>query len=165
MGEDAERSTWPWKWIAVVSLFVATGSIAALVAFLVKPTRVARVTDERLLGTWQSDADRTLAEIRERNPAADIQEVYYRKLFGKLRVTYTPTTYTTELEETTETHKYEVLGKDKHSVVIRDIKDRPSPLDGILELSEFTVIQFDGPDTYWLYSQTGGLVEYFKRVR
>lgn len=32
-------------------------------------------------------------------------------------------------------------------------------------MSDFTVIQFDGPDSYWLYSQIGGIKEHFKRVQ
>lgn len=58
-----------------------------------------------------------------------------------------------------------MLGKDKHSVAIREIMDKPSPLDGVVDLSEFMVIQFNGPDSYWLYTQIGGIREYFKRVR
>lgn len=163
MRVEAERSLRRWKWAAIVSLLVAAGSIAALVAVLVLPVRLTRVTDDRLTGTWQSDADRTIAGIRK--PVDDKQETALRKLFGKLRVTYTPASYTTELDGTTEAYRYEVLGKDKLSVVIRDVKDKPSPLDGLIELSEFTVIQFDGPDSYWLTTQIGGIREYFKRVR
>ena len=70
-----------------------------------------------------------------------------------------------DLDGTAEAFRYEVLGKDKLSVVIREIKDKPSPLDGMFELSEFTVIQFDGPDAYWVTTQIGGIREYFKRVR
>ncbi len=162
---EADRSSQRWKWIAVTALLVAAASLAALVAVVALPIRTARVTDDRLLGAWQSDADKTIAGIRERKPVDDKQEAALRTLFGKLRVTYTPSTYTTESDGTTESYKYETLGKDKHSVVIREIKDKPSPLDGVVELSEFTVIQFDGPDSYWLYTQIGGIREYFKRVR
>jgi hypothetical protein len=92
------------------------------------------------------------------------EEAALRKLFGKLRVTYTHTTYSTELDGTTKTNSYEVLGKDKHSVVTRELDRKPFPLDGI-ELSEFTVIQFDGPDSYWLCTKIGHIREHFKRVR
>ena len=165
MGTEAERSSRRWKWVAVVSLLAAVASLTALVAVLVLPDRAARVTDDRLIGTWQSDADRTIAGMRERKPVDDKQETALRTLFGKLRVTYTQTALTTDLDGKAETGRYEVLGKDKHSVAIREIKDKPSPLDGVVDLSEFTVIQFDGPDSYWLYTQIGGIREYFKRVR
>ena len=57
--------------------------------------------------------------------------------------------------------RYEVLGRDTMSVVIRDIESKPSPPDE----TEFSVIQFDGSDSYWLYTKIGGVKEYFKRVK
>ena len=163
MGTEAERSSRRWKWVAVVSLLAAVTSLTALVAVLVLPDRAARVTDDRLIGTWQSDADRTIAGMRK--PVDEKQEAALRTLFGKLRVTYTLTALKTNLDGKAETGRYEVLGKDKHSVAIREIMDKPSPLDGVVDLSEFMVIQFNGPDSYWLYTQIGGIREYFKRVR
>lgn len=162
MGSGGERSSRRWKWVAIVAVLVAVGSIAALVVVVKRPT-AARITDERLLGTWQSDADRTLAGLRDRKPMDDKQEAALRKLFGKLRVTYTPTTYTAELDGAITTGEYEVLGKDKVSVVTREVERKPSPLDAF-ELSDFTVIHFDGPDSYWLHTKIGDIREYFKRV-
>ena len=63
MGADAEQSSRRWKWVAIASVFVAAGALSALVAVLVLPVRLTRVTDDRLIGTWQSDADRTIAMI------------------------------------------------------------------------------------------------------
>jgi hypothetical protein len=93
------------------------------------------------------------------------QEVALRTLFGKLRVTYTTSTVTTDLNGEARTDQYEVLGKDKHSVAVREFSSKQSPLDGVLELSEFTVIQFDGPDSYWVITKVGDIREYFKRVK
>ena len=81
-----------------------------------------------------------------------------------MRITYTSNTLTTELGGWVETSRYEVLGKDQHSVVIRGINQQPSLMDD-LELSEFTVIHFEGPNSYWLYTQVGGVQEHFKRVQ
>jgi hypothetical protein len=164
MGGSAWSSARRWKWCTVATLFVAGGAPAALVIVLVRPIRIGRISDDRLYGTWQSDADRTVAGIRDRKPVDETHEAALRKLFGKLLVTYTPTTFTTELDGATQEYKYEVLGKDKHSVVIREIEPKPTPLDA-LNLSEFTVIQFDGPDSYWLYTSIGGIREHFKRLR
>jgi hypothetical protein len=164
MGAEAEQSARRWRRVAVAALFVAAGSLAALAAALLRPVRGAPLTDDRLIGTWQSDAERTVAGIRARERVDDRREAALRKLFGKMRVTYTPATFTTELDGATEEYKYEVLGKDRHSVVIREVDRKPSPLDSF-ELSEFTVIQFDGPGSYWLYTSIGGFREYFKRAR
>ena len=161
MGTEAEVSLRRWKLIAGLALASSGALLVILAVMLALLLRPARQTDERLIGTWQSDADRTIADLRQRRPADDKQEAALRKLFGRLRVTYYPTTYTTELDGVTESCRYEVLGRDKHSVAVREIDPKPWPL----ELSEFTVIQFDGPDSYWLYTQIGGIREYFKRVR
>ena len=45
--------------------------------------------------------------------------------------------------------------------MIRDVEINPLPW----EKSEFAVIHFDGPDSYWLHSEFGDIKEFFKRVR
>lgn len=161
MRADAEQALGRWKWIAGFALATSVALLAALVVAVAILQRPARQTDKRLIGTWQSDADRTIAELRQRRPVDEKQEAALRKLFGKLRITYTETTYTTELNGVTESNRYEVLGRDKHSVVIREINPKPP----ILEVTEFGVIHFDGPDCFWVYTEVGGLCEFFKRVR
>jgi hypothetical protein len=89
------------------------------------------------------------------------QEAALRRLFGKMRVIYTPTTYATELDGVSTSNRYEVLGRDKLSVVVREVE--PPSVPG--ERTEFAVLHFDGPDVYWLYSKIGGIREYFKRIR
>jgi hypothetical protein len=99
--------------------------------------------------------------MREQCPIDAQREAGLRQLFGRLRVTYTGTSYTTELDGVTESGRYEVLGQDRISIVTRQMPTKPSPL----ELSEFTIIYFDGPDCYWLNIMNGGSQEYFKRVK
>jgi hypothetical protein len=159
MGVTTERLLKRWKCLAALATALAAILLVVLVVTVVVLRRPR--SDERLLGTWQSDADRTIAALRERGPVDENQEAALRKLFGKLRITYTPTAYTTELDGVTESNPYEVLGRDRLSVVIREVPTKPSPL----ELTEFTVIHFDGPDAYWLYTKVGDIQEYFKRVR
>lgn len=161
MGTYSGKSLRRWKWIAVVAITSTGILLAALTVAVLSLLRPARQIDERLIGTWQSDADRTITAMRARRPVDEKQEAALRKIFGKLRITYNKTTYTTALDGVTESNRYEVLGRDRLSVVIRDVEATPSPL----EVTEFAVIQFDGPDSYWLYSKMGGIAEYFKRVR
>jgi hypothetical protein len=151
-----------WKRIAFVAFATSGLLLAVLLAVIIVLSRPARQTDSRLIGTWQSDADRTIAEIRKRRPVDEKQEAAFRKLFGKLRVTYTATTCTSNLEAFSQTNPYEVLGKDNVSVVIREVEPK-SPILG--EMTEFTVIQFDGLDSYWLFTKIGGIQEYFNRVK
>ncbi len=157
---DPEKSLRTWKRIALVSLAVAV--LASGVAILLLRLRFQR--EDRLLGTWQSDADRTLAAIREVSPVDEAREGALRKLYGKLRITYTGGTYTSDFDGSTETTRYEVLGKDDRSVVIGEIDPKPSELDEILQMSRFTVIHFEGPDAYWIHVQHTDTREYFRRV-
>ena len=150
-----------WQRVAHAALVVAVVSFTSL-AFLLFQS--IRSTDERLMGTWQSDADRTVAGILENGKVDEKQVEALRNLFGKMRITYASNTLTTELEGRVETCRYVVLGKDQHSVVIREINQQPSVMDD-LELSEFIVIHFEGPNSYWLYTQVGGVQEHFKRVQ
>lgn len=161
MEADTERLLRRWKGIAVVAIASAGILLAVVAVTVVSLLRATRQSDERLIGTWQSDADRTLAAARQLRPVDEKQEALLRKLFGKLRVTYTGTAYTTELDGVTESCRYEVLGRDKLSVVIREVEPKPSPL----EVTAFTLIHFDGPDSYWLYTKIGGIPEYFKRIK
>lgn len=140
---------------------MAFATLVALVAVIPSVVR-PRLADERLIGVWQSDADRTLAGLPDRENEA--QEAKLRKIFGKMPITYTGDTLTSEFDGTVETSRYEVMGKDASSVAIRDLDDKPSPLDGIFELSEFHVIHFEGPDSYWLDSELGQIREYFRRL-
>ncbi len=69
----------------------------------------SRRGDSRLLGTWQSDAGATIAEIRKTRPVTDKQEQAMRKLFGKMKITYTNSTITTDFDGTVDSQTYHVL--------------------------------------------------------
>ncbi len=147
-----------WK---ILTLAFAATSIVLLLVHIKPLLEYKRLHEPRLIGTWISDKQRTLEQFPEH--LTEAQKEKLSSLFGKLRVTYTPTTYTTELDGRTETFPYTVLGVDKHSVVIRD-DSTPNPDLDLLERSTFYKIHFDGPDSYWVTTQSGGLVEYFRRV-
>jgi hypothetical protein len=160
MGDDTERSLRRWKWIALVAMTSTGLLLAALVLVVVFLGRPAAQADERLIGTWQSDADRTVDSWRERRPMDKKAEADLRKLFGKVRLTFTNTTFTSELDGVTNSARYEVLARDKVSVVIRELDSHPL----LRDMSEFVVLHFDGPDSFWLYP-AGGIPECFKRVK
>lgn len=121
--------------------------------------------DSRLLGTWQSDADLTVKSILGEPPYDGKREAKLRKLFGKMRITWTTTHCQTDLDGYLDSGTYKVLASDKNSVVVHSDDPKPSPLDGLdLKLSSFHVIHFVGTDTYWLDTQWG-MQEYFKRIK
>ena len=158
---SAEKwSTRRWLLIAL-GLFV-TGLLTGILATLICSGNKAHITDERLMGTWQSDADRTFAEIRQRRPLTAEHEALFRKLFGRLKVTYTPTTGKSLMDGVTETFPIEILDKDAHSVVLRTPN---SPQGAAVGESEFTLIKFDGSDSFSLITGLGtDIREYFKRI-
>ena len=147
-----------WK---ILTLAFAATSIVLLLLHFKQFLGHKRLYEPRLMGTWISDKERTLEHFPEH--MTEPQKEKLSSLFGKLRVTYSPTAYTTELDGHTESSPYTVIGLDKHSVVIRD-DSAPNPDLDILEMSTFSKIHFDGPDSYWVITEIGGLTEYFRRV-
>src|SRR5262249_35101989 len=118
--------------------------------------------DPRLIGTWQSNADATIAEQRKVRPITESQEVALRKLFGKVKITYTDKTLTTEFDGVSTTMSYEVVKKNSDSVVIKSRSD-------VTNQDQELTITFVGPDTYVLEIKSElvqyPLKEYFKRIR
>jgi len=116
----------------------------------------SRPGDARLIGTWKSDADATIAEMRKNRPVAEQQEQALRKIFGRVKVTYTATTLTSDFDGVVETQPYQVVRKDRDSVVIKT----RSPISKAEE--EFT-IRFADSDTYWIAA--GQIMECLRRMR
>jgi len=146
-----------WK-ILTVALAV---SCIVLLFMLAKNSSTPKLNDPRLLGTWVSDRERTLESLGP--STSDEGRAKLENLFGKLKIAYTESTITTELDDHVETIPYTVLGVDEHSVVIRD-DSPPDPDMAVLEMSTFSKIHFDGDDSYWVSTEIGGITEYFKRV-
>lgn len=151
-----------WKVAPELALILA---VVLLIGLAVILSRNTRQIDHRLIGTWQSDADRTIALILGPPPYDDEakrKEAKLRTLYGKMRITFTTTTWSSELDGNVDSGKYEVLGKDKVSVVIRHTRTQPDPLD-FLELSSFRIVCFEGKDFYTSHSELSD--EIFKRIK
>jgi len=67
-------------------------------------------TDARLLGTWRSDYDRTVAELSARPDLPDAAKTKLASLFGKLELRYTRRYCYSKLEEFERRSRYRVLG-------------------------------------------------------
>ena len=76
--------------------------------------------DARLLGTWKSDAKRTLREWAWKKGLSAKLQSQLRSMFGKCEVTYTRTRVVTSLRHRKwkSSQRYAVLGMDEKSVVI-----------------------------------------------
>ncbi len=113
-------------------------------------------TDSRLLGTWQSDRESTLAEWRFPKRITPARRAKFRDIFGHLQVTYTRTRIRGFLREYRFVQRFELLGVDSESVVIR--------YEDLLVHGTWPLIHihFVGRDRYWI--SQGANREWFRRV-
>jgi hypothetical protein len=146
-------------WKILTLSFAATSVLLLLLHF--KQLQEHKPLDEpRLIGNWISDKERT----QEYLPAwmSEPDKKMLLSVLRSLKVTYTPTEYTTELDGETETFPYTVLGRDEHSVVIRGESAPRNDLAPFnMKESTFSIIHFDSPDSYWV--MTDELREFFRR--
>jgi len=112
--------------------------------------------DSRLIGTWKSDRHRTLREIRPCDDLSPRAQSLYDRVFGKLILKYTQTTFTASGIGDAERTKYRVIASDSESVVIQFA-------DALTESSILRQIHFDGPDRYWI--ALGRFREWFRRLQ
>lgn len=164
--EVDEQESRLWKTIALGSLTICAVLLALLFSTVVNAGRLSLLGDPRLFGTWQSDADRTMAAIPylDAQPQKIAQQL--TSMFGKLRVTWSAGQCVSQIDESEEIGRYRILAADEHSVVVEHLKTaKPSPIEELgLPLSRFTVIHFEDPETYWVDTELGGIREYFRRV-
>lgn len=143
---------------------VVGGSVAGIVLVVVAVAWIAvrygksRRGDSRLIGTWQSDANATIAGIKAARTVTDTQEAAMRKLFGRMKLTYTADTITTELDGPPDTQPYQVVSKDGDSVVIKS-------WFALSKKDEQFRIRFVGNDTYWVDVEQFSISECFRRIQ
>lgn len=147
-----------WKATTLI-LSIAT---AGLMLFVARISARPNAIEPRLIGDWISDRDRTLTELEEVWGVTEGQLGGLAELLGELRITYTSSTLETDLMGEMITMPYTVLDSDANSVVLRN-DSAIDPEMAILGLSTFSKIHFDGDASYWVYSEVGGIKEYFKR--
>lgn len=116
-----------------------------------------RPGDPRLIGTWQSDADATIAELRNTRPLTDEQDAKLRTLFGKMKVTYTETTITTDFEGKVDTQPYQVVSKDGDTIMVKS-------WSALSKQDEVYRIRFVGTDRYWVDVERFAMSECFRRI-
>jgi len=145
--------------VIVIAALVAGAVVVGVVAVvLIMQIAKSRHTDPRLFGTWRSDADATVAEIKKTRTLTDEQEQKLKTmLFGKMKITYTATTVTTDFDGTVESQSYEVVRKNADSVTLKAW----SPLT---KKDETFRIRFVGTETYWVDSEVANVSECFRRI-
>lgn len=77
------------------------------------------VRDRRLIGTWRSDRRETFRHWLFAESLPVETRTRFKRIFGNLMHTYTPSRMIVELRGEGRVYRYEVLGKDRSSVAIR----------------------------------------------
>ncbi len=117
-----------------------------------------RPGNPRLTGTWQSDADATMAELRKTRSLTDEQDAKLRPLFGKMKITYTETTITIDFEGKVDTQPYQILSEDGDTITIKS-------WSAFSKQDEVYHIRFVGSDRYWVDVEQFAMRECFRRIR
>ncbi len=110
--------------------------------------------DPRLLGTWKSDTRRTFREFKLRPGSTPKSLRKLKRLFGKLVVRFDRRKMYSNYDGTRDAGKYQVLGRDSESVVIRFYND-------LWQEFQIQPIHFEG-GYYWIWAYATR--EYFRRV-
>jgi hypothetical protein len=96
--------------------------------------------------------------MRKKKAVTEKQEEALRKLFGRLRITYTATSLMTDLDGVQETERYQVVSQDGDSIVIREW------FPASKKKEQQVRIRFIDKDTYWVDVEQFEISECFRRV-
>ena len=113
--------------------------------------------NKRLLGTWKSDARRTLDGWVFPKGLSPAKRRRFSRIFGQLIVRYTPSRILSDFKGHRTVDRYKVLGRDQGSVAILTWKDDPAR-------GEISHIRFRD-DHYFVMTAAAPNVEFFRRVR
>jgi hypothetical protein len=112
--------------------------------------------DSRLIGVWKSDRRRTFPNYKP-NPGVSPEKLRrFQLIFVKLVVRWGRGRYWTDFNGDRSVDRYTVVAKDKCSVVVRS-REKFSGEDRL------QYIHYEG-DYYWI-TTSGGICEYFKRIK
>ncbi len=115
------------------------------------------VHDDRLIGTWISDKEKTLCVMEKSRNLTEKQRNWFEQNLGKLRIKYTKDNVTIWFDDEPMTEKLKIIATDSDSVVLLG----NDPFD---EEAKLVMVTFEDNDNYWVYSDLGNYVEYFKRI-
>jgi hypothetical protein len=128
------------------------GCSAASLMNSVSVSTEKRLTDKRLLGTWRSDRERTIALWKYQKEITPETKERFEKIFGKFTLRFTKTHIYTEFEDMKNIVPYSVIASDSSSVIIAWHEEKEKSLQHI---------HFEG-EIYYVIS--GYNIEFYKRV-
>lgn len=127
-------------------------ALLGLTASAASQSTRAMPVEPRLLGSWVSDREKTLALWRFRPEASSETRDKVAALFGQLRLTFTATDVRATQGGTESVHPYRVLASDGRSVVLETTVDGGRVLEQVF---------FEGD---YCYKLAGYNLEYFRRT-
>ena len=131
-----------------------TRRIAAITLILM--TSVAN--GNPLIGTWQSDEDRTLQEVRSiPNLPKKARDLFENNFFGKLKLTFTDKKMLSESDGLKSEEPYEVVKKTDDSITIKTWSELLNRYDEI-------TYYIEGQSIY-VFTSKYNFKEYFKRIK
>ena len=131
---------------------VALGTAAALLTCDAVGAVDRSHIEKRLLGTWRSDKERTIANWKYKKELAPEVKERFERIFGKFTLRFTEKYIFTEFDDTKTTAPYLVVAQDSTSVVIEWHEEKGRSLQQI---------HFED-DGYYVLS--GYNVEFYKRI-
>jgi len=132
------------------------GLVGIVLIIAIEVSKRKRLLEPRLEGTWQSDAEATIAEWRKIRPLSEKQTHLLRNTFGKMRITFEGNSFRRDLDEVLESGTFRVVRKRMEVVVI---KARSSGFR-----SQTFKVRFTDDNTYWTFLDQTGTWECFRRV-
>jgi hypothetical protein len=117
-------------------------------------------SDPRLLGVWKSDRRLTFKHYTPQHKLASAKLKKFKSIFGKLIVRWGRQFVYTDYDGTKFKDRYDILGRDSVSVVIRT---EINILDELFREERVYQIFFENDDCYWFWT-AWGMREFFRRI-
>ena len=112
--------------------------------------------DTRLLGRWKSDSERTSAELATRTDIPAANRLVLAGLFGNLELRYTRWHVCSTFHGVTERKRCRIAAWDASSVVV--------VYHDSIAGKTIQHVHFD-KESYWIALGSGGVREFFRRIR
>jgi len=113
--------------------------------------------DERLIGTWISDKDKTIKWLRENRKYSDERLERVFKIYGKLKLTISKTKVISEYDGNVEEQPIEIIAIEGDTIAIKAV-------DGLSNCPEIRIIRIEDENTYSIYQDMFDIREYFRRI-
>ena len=118
----------------------------------------APVGDPRLVGSWFSDPDLTIDEVRQKERMSEQKELEYRRKRAETILTFTPTDLTIQVNTGATTQPYAIVRSDNKGIVFKTwFKALTKDEEVTVTFIAPEVIKFDAPNL--------SMVDFFRKIK